>query len=295
MGKRSTHSTKVQKLRLKTRRAFLRIIFGFLIFIALVSGAVFMATNEKFVITDIKINGNKSIEALSIRQIADELIEQKLLWFLSRDKTFFVPISRIERKILSLSHRVGGAVVTREGLNALNIQIFERVPVYLWCIKDEDIEITATSTTESEEDCYYADHGGYIYSKAPNFSDNIFLKFYSKPIISPAQYAPINTNDLNVGKSIMDKSELDDLVKFVKWFEGKDVKIYSLAIDTEKDIIARVVEGWYIKFDLDALNEAVENTLITLDELLGKEEDLSNLEYIDVRFDNKIFYRLKKH
>jgi hypothetical protein len=60
------------------------------------------------------------------------------------------------------------------------------------------------------------------------------------------------------------------------------------------DLRVKTIEGWMIFFDMNITLQKELNMLkVVLDEKVGG-ENRSNLEYVDLRTDNKVYYKLKK-
>jgi hypothetical protein len=210
--------------------------------------------------------------------------------------------------------------VRYDGDNKISVYIKEREASFMWC-------------EEVQNGCYYMDENGLIFDNAPRFSNGVFLVFRggisleegSLDYIGRTIMTPENIKMLNIFKSRIEKI-------IFKHFK-QEWKISSFLISDGGDIVARLdngqegewelmiaprteekysfrggeqprgllreeQEGEWFGFGGD-LQAAEENFDVTIGSQAFKEhvnnsyKSLADLEYIDLRFDKKIFYKFK--
>jgi len=218
------------------------------------------------------INGGTPIHRIN-RTVLNPVLEA------FRSNVFIYPRSGIKEALLEEFRRIEEVQVSVKDLEELEVVIEERKPNSLWC--GESLE------NSSNEKCYFIDLDGLIYSEAPNFSGNVFLGVYGE--IENA-LDPIGEHFLTVSK-----------YKNYKFFENS-LSQYDLG-----PIILNKVDNGDLEIYLKSGGKILYNSeqdIVRLSENIGSilkdsgfKEDLNRsdqeLEYIDLRFGNKVYYKFK--
>ncbi len=136
----------------------------------------------------------------------------------------------------------------------------------------------------ANSECAYIDAKGFAYESAPLFSGMLVTKIMSdasSSLIIPSQA---------VEQATMQKiTEIGDHLKDIT---GSANVSYELTHDLPREIHAVTPEGYKIYFDRDSDLLNAFRVVKTL--LAGELKDkYARLDYIDVRFGNKVFYKLK--
>lgn len=185
-------------------------------------------------------------------------------FFLPQNNLFLFPAKNAEKIILESG--LGVAKVEKKFPNKISVDFKEVRPKFLYC---------------EENECFYIDKNGIPYETAPFFSD------------SPIPILEINKN-LQLGESFLEKYIADFLIGFEQEIQKLELKIKTVKID--KDIRLTTNEGWSLIFILKenlfvSQSKDIAEKLFLLFE--RKIKDRSRLDYIDMRFPNKAFYKLK--
>jgi len=153
----------------------------------------------------------------------------------------------------------------------------------LWCGKKINIY----------EKCYFLDEDGYIYTEAPTFSGSVFFRNYGN--IEGIKQIGVNFLDSKKFKEIsfFIKSIKDVNLNPVSFFAGDngDYEIYL-----GNNLKNYNFYGGKIIFNRDDdMGEVFDNLITILNEkiLIKELGNNTQLDYIDLRFGKKIFYKLK--
>ena len=205
-------------------------------------------------------------------EISDSLInkhdvEEKLSFSLSSLTRFFLPRNNLflfSSKIAEnaiLDSGLGVADIEKKFPNKIYVKFKEIKPKFLYCNKNE---------------CFYIDKNGIPYESAPIFSD------------SPIPILESNKN-LRLGEEFLENYEADFLIKLKEKIQKLGLTLKKIKI--ENDIKLTTNEGWQLILILgEKDHEKIVEKLYLLFERQIK--DRSKLEYIDIRFPNKVFYKL---
>ncbi len=193
---------KTKKELRKVKRKFLTSLF---LLIIIIISFIFIMNNSRFMVSSIEIHGNETILDTDIKESIDKVIKRKVL-FIPMENVLFVGIKRIERVIGNDFPKIYNTDVSIKDGSKLIISIEERKPHSLWC-KYNDLDKTKKHKNNDlqsfDEECYFADQRGFIYTRAPYFSGGIFKKIYTTDKL------------LKIGEQILDKEEFINFFKFI--------------------------------------------------------------------------------
>ena len=133
----------------------------------------------------------------------------------------------------------------------------------------------------ADNSCFYVGKKGVLGERAPRFSDN--------PLPELTVIAPEN---LKIGDFIISESQADYINTLFNAFLGVNAVPVKVEVLNTAEAKIFVAEGWFIltSFGLDPAKISQDLKLL-LDQKIGDKRHL--LEYIDMRFLNKAFYKLK--
>ncbi|TSD03362.1 MAG: Uncharacterized protein Athens071416_43 [Parcubacteria group bacterium Athens0714_16] len=275
-------SSKVTEIR---RKKFLtRILLVVLILLILFVASIFVSKISSINIVNIVVKNEGSVVTeKEILGVANNNIVGKYLSLYPKTNIFIYGKEKIKTNIYEKFKRIKNVDIERIGFNGINITIKERSPAGLWCGKK----------INTEEQCYFLDEDGFIYTEAPTFSGSVFFRNYGN-ITGKEQ---IGSNFLNSEKfkgiSFFVKSIKDANVNPISFFanDSGDYEIYLG--DNSKNY--NFYDGKIIFNSDDNLGEIFNNLMTILNErtLVKGLSDNVQLDYIDLRFGKKVFYRLK--
>lgn len=131
------------------------------------------------------------------------------------------------------------------------------------------------------ESCFYIGKKGNLGERAPRFSDN--------PLPELAAAAP---EDLKIGDFIISESQADFISALFNGLLSVEAAPARAEILNAAEVKISTAEGWFIliSFGLDPA-KIFRDLKLLLDQKIGGKRPA--LEYIDMRFPNKAFYKLK--
>jgi len=154
--------------------------------------------------------------------------------------------------------------IIRKWPNEIIIKIVEKSPTFVWQILDHK---------------FLVDENGYAWA---NYED----KYASLPVVIDTKNVPVKLGDKLVPLSF---------VQFESYLAGnfdstagtKMMKVEVL--DIVSDLKVTTAAGWYVYFDTSRTAKNELTSLVrVLEEVRTKKK---NLEYVDLRIDNRIFYK----
>ncbi len=284
--------------RKRKKRRILKIwIFSILvIFLGILSAWILSLPSIS--IQKIVVVGNVNTTSEEIQHITDDILSSKYLGVFSKRNVFIYPKDEIEASLIQIYPRISDISLDTESFITLNIKIKEREAVAIWCAAVQ---------------CYLVDSSGYIYAEYhEDISPSIYAGTSTREIVDVSKKALDSLATLHggdeligpepIGKKVFTEKLYTDIRNTLSTLEGlkmstTDVYFYS------RDEIRFVLEnGSKIIF---SEKKPFEVSIEDLKSALSSEVFLSpsstrsignsklNFEYIDVRFGNKVFYKLK--
>jgi len=257
----------------RRRNKYLSIFYITLIsFFVLFGLVVYLSRLEMFRIFDTYITGAVLVEEYKVEEEVRNFLEGNIFFFFPQNNIFLYNkdnlISHLENKF----PRIESIKARFDGDSVLSLEIKERSPYALWC------------DNFSENECFFMDQSSKIYSKAPKFSGDAYFKYYG--LIEGDPLGQIYLKDVNFFIS---------LGQFVKYTERLSLSPYYLKVLDNGQYELHLLEGGKIFFDdqstLDEVAFNLEAVLTSSD--FASTTNFKNLDYIDLRFGNKLFYKLK--
>jgi hypothetical protein len=276
------------------------------------SGKIFQS--DKFLITEIEIKGNDIINKEDILNIVKAELNGRYLFMFPKNNFLLYPRNNIVEKLNAKYLRLKNVTIETNDIFKLQIYIEERKPNFVWC-------------PQKKNNCYYLDNNGLVFDTAPDFSEGVFFKFQGglhdkeKPDSYLAKNL-IETDKLN--KLIKFKDEAENIIRTnlgIEWsatsIEIMDWDDFSVNFSGKNNLIWKVLFVGRGINPLSNLSQTDENVLKTkqnndeisletnlisvarnLEAVVISDDFKSNygkknqiIDYIDLRFGNKVFYK----
>jgi len=258
------------------------ILFCVLLFVGIV---IAFFNLSKFRISQISIEGAVVLDQEQFKGETLNFLKEKYLKLFPYDNIFILPEGKLAADLSEIFPLLKKIVISRDFPQKISIAIEERKAEALWCADSDSASIPASSTSTLEslpkESCAFADADGFIFQPAPSFSGAIFLKFFDE-----------REQPSGMGKMMTDGDEFQKLTSFAGLLKENGFDISKIIL---KDAGIREVylkEGWYILLnDKNEPDQTFSNLELVLDQEI--KEKRPKLDYIDLRFGKKVFYKFK--
>ena len=286
-------SPKIRALKEKRRKAKkrLRVLLAIL-FIVLVGGAVYAARYPKLQLEKVIVSGNQVIDTSDITAIAHADLAGNYAYVIPHRNSFFYPKKKIIADLIQKFPRFKTVQVWRQDLSTVLVTVTEVRGHALWCGEDTTLAAaTSTPVSAAPNPCYFTDDQGKIVSLAPQYSGNVYLRFYGGTI-DPSDIDPL-------GKTFVDGASFQQLLAFQAKLVGLGFNVRALEIGTDdtNTFLVDVAPGKTATIPFlkdDDYGTLVANLTVTMaqPEVIAKmKADKANLQYFDLRFTNKVYYK----
>ncbi|MFC1645212.1 cell division protein FtsQ/DivIB [Patescibacteria group bacterium] len=276
--KNKSHWAKDRKIKKhqKEQYNFLRLVSHIFLVVFLIVLIYVVIFSKFFKITTVTINGIKNLSYEDIEGELSSYLDGKYLYIFPRNNFLFLRENNVDSLLTNKFKKIKKVQIKKIFPGTAGIYLTERDSLLLWCL---------------ESDCYMVDEDGKAYEKvdvnALSVSENDLIRLYD-----------LSNKYVNEGDYIL-KS---DYASFVLGVKNELWSGFGLAISNEfktssrlaDEVILSAVDGWDLYLDSTI---PIDKTLNTLRIFLTKEisiEDANDLEYIDLRVEDKIFYKSKE-
>ncbi|MFA6177480.1 MAG: hypothetical protein WC694_01130 [Candidatus Paceibacterota bacterium] len=290
MKRNVLNSPGLLELKKRRNKVFLNktlvFLFGLLLIFLFL---VFLSRLNSVNISKVDILGNKVLETEILTNAVKKQINGKYLWIFPKTNIFIYPKNTIEKELQNEFKRIKNINSVIENTKTLEISLVEREAKYTWCgeMPDQAMKPLETSGFIAEDrKCFFLDEDGYIFDEAPYFSGNIYFRFYG--IQSDFYFSKENFKKFISFKDTLIGIGLKPVALYVT--NNGDIQIFLLS-GTSFETAPKII----LKADADFQNVA-ENLQAALDTepLKSKfKNKYSTLEYIDLRFGNKVYDKFK--
>lgn len=270
---------KRRKAHAKGRRIFL-----VLVFLVILGTAGFFTYGERFQITNSIIAETQAVSADEIKINVDNYLNGNRGLIVPRTNIFLYPKNALSENLAKNFPRLKNINLEIKNKEII-VTTTEREPAYLWCG-----EVLPNTRQEAFlETCYFVDDSGFIFSLSPQFSDAVYPKIYTT----------LESSENPIGKHAIASNILENVSILAKNIISANYKISAYSVTSDKDVLIylyrnsdKVPEIRYNP-DHDPLKVSANfKTAINTQPLKKKLADsFAILDYIDLRFANKVFYK----
>ncbi len=257
------------------RRMTFRLGLVIFIFVFLAVGMLIVTRIDAFAVKDISVEGNREVTSSELIDIAQVHASSSWLYFFPRKSIVLYPTKELEADIKAKFPRFSDVAINRSGLSSIRIRVIERSPRALWC---DDVQSS----------CYTVDDQGYIYARA----DDSFAT--TSELIRFVGGNSSSTSSV-IGTNINSSSTFSDIVSLLQGMKDRGLTPEQVEIRNNHEFSVKVHPGGSVIFsDIHPFNESLGNLSAALESAAFKAASSSkDFEYIDTRFGNKIFFKLK--
>ena len=226
-------------------------------------------------INNIYINGLKNISRADVMDEVNADLDGKYAKIIDKNNLLLVRSSKVQNQLQNDFKKIKEVSITKKFPSTLIVNITERKPALIFSTGGH---------------YYIVDDSGQAFEEISHDSSDFQNSDW-----------PVFQDDSN-GKVNLNETAIDqDLLSF--FLGARDRLKNELDIDLDRvnetpsrmsyDVRIRTVDGWMVYFDGNLnLDKQIEVLKTVLDNKISK-GDRPNLEYIDLRSDNKVFYKFR--
>jgi len=271
------NSKALKKTKTSYHKQDIFLYYSYFTFLFLFFGVVmYMFLFSPYVrITHVQLEGTEDIPVEDIISKTEEYLSGKYTYiFPKRSYPIFYKKS-FHQYMLETFPKIRVLEIEKKFPNTLKLFVTERKALMVWC---------------SAESCFMLDEFGQLYEREDEVS-------YASSL-QKVRIIDQSAQNVSLGEKVMEKSLLELFVQFYENFPGvlnlQSQEEFSLKKGLAQEAQVYTREGWYIRFSTEI---PADQSLRVLKTFFEKEfttkEERKKLEYLDIRAENKVFYKLK--
>jgi len=207
-----------------------------------------------------------------IASVAMQALEGRQFAILPKNSIFLIPEEDIRARVLEAYPAVQAVSISATGLNTLSVKALVRSNAFVWC--GEAVDMRA-------ETCYEADAEGLVfapYAMASTTATSTELLVYG-----PLE----GEGDTPIRKHVTYASALPGALKFIKAMRGLGADIGSVTLRGD-EVDLHTKAGTRITYVIGKEGEAA---VLAATSFPNLELNDGSIEYIDLRFQNKVYLK----
>jgi len=280
--------------RRRKKKKVLKVWISVIAVVCLIAGLAWLFSLQSFAIKKVIVIGNANITSTEVQNITNDILNGKYLGVFSKRNAFIYPKKYITETLLSVYPRIEDAIIDTESLEILNIKIKERSAQAIWC---------------AAVLCYSVDEKGYIFAEViensnTNEDSNLEEDLKSRSGLIGRKRTILRGGDQLVGsepigKYIFTERLYSDIIQTVDEMEKIHLLVSEAHVFSRDEIVFILKNGGKLIFsDRKPFDVSLENLRSSINSPVFINPKVKNeynqFEYIDVRFGNKVFYKLDK-
>lgn len=255
-------------LRVRRRRRLL--VYSFLAIFALfgvAAGASALTYHPRLTVDSLEITGLTEVPQRLVRAYAEVALRSGAHPFISNENIFLYPKAAIAESLTENIPRIKSASVARSSLlaQAVRITVEERQEKALWC---------------NAATCAFMDESGFIFAPAP--LDLPLVRFFGG----------LERPEQPIGQTFL-KNDIGRAFELLSRLEAAGYRGESFRMADASDFEIRLKDSFVVKGVLSADPSLIVKNLelvLSSSALRGRQH---KLDYIDLRFGNRIYYKFQ--
>lgn len=276
-------------------------IYGFLAIVLILGLGYFLLYSDRFEIKNIDVSGTRNIRADDIKSIAEsQIAERRFLIFKQRNLFAFSKKELTEK--INDKYVLDDLRINKDLPGSLKIEIKEKISLVIWVSNNryynldsngiaisEILNLNKSKSTKNKTQEETAPEPEFFDIKPLNSGELIDNREISSfPLIFDE-----TNNEVVLGQSVISSDMISIILNLNKKIPEKiNISVNSFKIPELGSREVKIVtnEKWEIYFDTNKdIEMQLNNLKLTLDEKI--KGNRSSLQYIDLRFGNRVYYQ----
>jgi cell division septal protein FtsQ len=265
-------------LRVRRRKQRVLIALAIVMVVAAVGYGVHRASYLPQVTIDhVEIAGVEHMPTRLVKAYVESVLKDGSYHIIARDNIFVYPKRVLESAVTSFFPRIRSAVVSRESLiaQAITVTIVERTPLATWC---------GQTPADGDRPCYLLDESGFIFADASSTR-----AVAAKPYVFTGGVERV---DAPIG-TYFEEDHIAGIIALIRLLESAGYAPLGADVIDGRDFHVPLEAGHLLKLSYGVSPSTIAHNLelVLVSETLT--ENREAIEYIDLRFGNRVYYKLR--
>ena len=283
MNNRIFYTPKEKRQFQKKGKAYhMRTMIGTVICAVIVSGIFFGVRLRAFQVEKISINGLNTISEQDMqKEILSILAGSYATGLIPYQFLLTAPAKIVVERMKDKFPLIAEMEVNKQFPNGLTVAVQERQLFGVLC--NDGMGEGSTAKKDSDIECFYLDTKGIAYQKAPETQGFLIIKI------------SIESSEIPLGGQAVDITTMRRMIELNEKLPpivGSSIISYQIPHTISHELRAVTMQGFSLLMKQDS---DMDTLLYVLKRIFEKEirSKRINLDYIDLRFGNKVFFKFK--
>jgi hypothetical protein len=294
---------RYQSQKLKERKRKRRVwkgTFYTVLFVVLLGGLTYASHHPAFRVEQIVVNDLTFTDRAAVELAVKETLEGRYLGLFARANSLTLPRRAIAHRITRDYPAVASVDVDMQGLHGVSIEVREYAPVAKWCntavtpapalVHDDGETVAGTlpqpTNARTGDQCFLLNSEAVVFAPMPSVTTAAvpadLLTFFGRITSDPLR------------QQYTSRTRFEDILAFARLVRRLDI-VVTEAWTVNDEVYALVTQPGAQLF-IDATEDLGE-TFTNLDTVIKRDAinraQFANMLYIDLRFGNRVFYKLR--
>lgn len=254
-------------IKRKKKILLLKVWMVAILVILLIGGTAYLSTIHAVKISEIQVNDTSFFDKKEVEEIVRTELEGSYLFIFNKDNIFLFPRHTIKQKVKEHHQAIQSVSLHITGPHSISVTVHEYTPSAVWCNTDN---------------CYYLNEEGFIFIQAPIDYDRNLIQFHDW------------IHDDPIGKTYTDSDTFKKMMVLINLVAKVPLKVVSVNTEDGLTFFLHTDSNTRLLYEINDNPEEVAsnlNTVIEKDAI--SRAQLNNIDYIDLRFGNKVYYKIR--
>jgi hypothetical protein len=267
--------------KVRARRKKRRIVIASLIIAAVLlafGGLVWLAHASFMRVSAVDVSGESTLQAADISNAVLTDLSGSYLYLFPKNNIFLYPKSKTEVALTEQMPTIAKVSINAKDFHTLSVTVTERARKALWC----------GTSVASASACFWLDQDGVAYAAASDLSLSLIASStyeqYYGVLAGAALQHYLDTDQFHALSALVDALQQNQLTNTIQ----------SVEVDGAGDVHVTFADHFVLLFSLSAAGADVYSRfqlVLGSDAFAG--HSLADFEYVDLRFGDKIYYKLR--
>ncbi len=278
--------TKINKIKKPKKLIIKRPVFWMAVFLFFIifSALYIFIFSAKFQVKNVVVSGNEKIESADVQNFVFDRVNQKIFsikkWNIYSKSFFLADTKKLRKDILNNFSTIESARITKRIPETITVEIIERKAFGAFCDTAVLSGIDNGLPIASEE-CFLIDRNGIVFEQLPEVSEDMII-----------MRKPLDIKQVLVGEKVIAENIMAAILKIEKNLKDNlQIDIKEAVVSNPLRLNIKTNENWEIYFNLES---DIDMQITKINLLLSGEippEVRRSLQYIDLRFKDKAYYK----
>jgi cell division septal protein FtsQ len=262
------YSSKKLAEKRKKKRKIKSILFSILTLILVVL-FIWFFNSEKIRVKEIVVSGNKYSDQEKIVSDINSVLSEKYFFIFNKSNLFFYPRHKILEKVKNNHVIIKEIEIEITDWDNLAIKIVEHEPVAYYC--------------KNQNECYLININGLVFDQELILPDDL---------VQVSGLLDENTN--LIGQTYVEREKFENIINLIYLLDENDFKTTRVYSKDYETFSIYLENGPYLLIENNSnIQEVVSNLKTVINQDGINAIQFKNLEYVDLRFGNKVYYKIR--